>query len=176
MWKEFIRPVTKADATQLLDIYSYYVKNTAITFEYDVPSLEEFENRIESITKKYPYLCVEKDGKILAYAYANTFKPRQAYQWNVELSIYVDKYARKTGLGRALYESLEAELKKQGIINLYACIGVPNEKEDEYLNFNSQKFHEHMGFKTVGTFRNCGKKFDRWYAMIWMEKIIGEHK
>ncbi len=176
MWKEFIRPVTNADAAKLLDIYSYYVKNTAITFEYDVPSVEEFESRIKSITQKFPYICVEKDGKILAYAYANTFKPRQAYQWNVELSIYVEKSARKTGLGRALYESLEADLKKLGIINLYACIGVPNETEDEYLNFNSQKFHEHMGFKTVGTFKNCGKKFDRWYAMIWMEKIIGEHK
>ncbi len=176
MWNNYIRPVTKADAARLLDIYSYYVTETAITFEYDLPTVKEFEERIESITKKYPYLCVEKDGKILAYAYANTFKPRKAYQWNVEVSIYVDKSAHKQGLGRALYDALEVELKKQGIINVYACIAEPNEKEDEYLNFNSQKFHEHMGYKTVGTFLNCGKKFGRWYAMIWMEKVIGEHK
>ena len=172
---ETIRHVTKADAKALLDIYSYYVKNTAITFEYEIPTLEEFEKRIETITQKYPYLCIEKDGRILGYAYASTFKPREAYKWNVELSIYVDRGTVGKGLGRRLYEALEKELKAMGIINLYACIGVPNGEDDEYLTHNSEQFHEHLGFKTVGTFRNCGKKFNRWYAMIWMEKVIGEH-
>ncbi len=170
-----IRAVTKADAKELLDIYSYYVTNTAITFEYDVPSVKEFEGRIESITKRYPYICAEEDGKILGYAYAAPFKEREAYKWDVELSIYVERSRRKCGLGRALYSALEEELKKIGIINLYACIGIPNGDDDEYLNHASQKFHEKLGFKTVGTFYNCGKKFGRWYAMIWMEKFIGEH-
>ena len=170
-----IRHVTQADTKALLDIYSHYVRKTAITFEYEVPSVEEFEKRIETITQKYPYLCIEKDGRILGYAYASTFKPREAYKWNVELSVYVDKAAIGKGLGRCLYEALEKELKAMGIINLYACIGIPNDEDDEFLTRNSEQFHKHMGFKTVGTFRNCGKKFNRWYAMIWMEKVIGEH-
>ena len=175
-WKKFIRLVKKSDAARLLEIYSYYVEKTVITFEYEVPTVAEFESRIENTLKKYPYLCVEKDGKILAYAYAGVFKDRAAYQWDVELSIYVEKSAHGKGLGRALYEELESELKKQGILNLYACIAIPNDKDDEYLNHNSQNFHEHLGFKTVGTFLNSGKKFGRWYGMVWMEKIIGEHK
>ena len=73
-----------------------------------------------------------------------------------------------------LYEALEERLAKMGIINLYACIADPVE-EDEYLTSNSTDFHSHMGYKTVGVFRNCGRKFDRWYTMIWMEKLIGEH-
>lgn len=175
-WQKYIRPVEKTDAAGLLEIYSYYVKNTVITFEYEVPTLSEFENRIEKTTKKYPYLCAEKDGKIIGYAYAGVFKDRAAYQWDVELSIYIEKNFHGLGLGRALYEALESELKKQGILNLYACIAIPNDTDDEYLNHNSQHFHEHLGFKTVGTFLNSGKKFDRWYGMIWMEKMIGEHK
>lgn len=175
-WQDFVRPVVKEDAARLLEIYSYYVKNTAVSYEYDVPSVEEFESRIEHTTQKYPYLCVEKDGKILGYAYAGTFHTRAAYQWDVELSIYVDRCVRKSGLGRCLYHSLEEKLKKIGILNMYACIAVPNKEEDEYLTYNSEKFHEHMGFRKVGTFYNCAKKFNRWYGMIWMEKFIGEHE
>ncbi len=170
-----IRPVVTADASRLLEIYSHYVANTVITFEYDVPSIEEFERRIETTTRKYPYLCIEKDGIIVGYAYAGEFKSRAAYQWDVELSIYIDKDFHKQGLGKVLYVALEQELKRRGFLNLYACIAVPNAKEDEYLTYNSQQFHEHLGFKTVGTFHDCGKKFNRWYAMVWMEKIIGEH-
>lgn len=77
------------------------------------------------------------------------------------------------GLGRRLYEELADRLKKMGILNLYACIGYP-QVEDEYLTKNSAEFHAHLGFELVGTFHNCGYKFDRWYDMVWMEKIIGE--
>ncbi len=82
---------------------------------------------------------------------------------------------KKCGLGRKLYEALADRLKTMGILNLYACIGYPK-AEDEYLNKNSAQFHEHLGFHLCGTFENCGYKFNRWYDMIWMEKIIGEHK
>ena len=170
-----IRNVTPDDAESLLSIYKTYVLNTAITFEYQVPALAEFKSRISQTIKKYPYLCAEDNGKILGYAYASAFKERAAYQWSVELSIYIDKDSHGQGLGRSLYESLESGLKKMGIINLYACIAYP-EKEDEYLSNNSLDFHSHMGFRKVGDFKNCAAKFGRWYHMTWMEKIIGEHK
>ena len=170
-----IRNVVINDAERLLEIYSYYVTDTAISFEYTVPSLAEFQSRIKRITEKYPYLVVEKDGQIQGYAYAHPFVEREAYDWCCETTIYLDKNARKCGLGRMLYEALEARLKEMGIINLYACIARTDQK-DEYLNNNSPEFHEHLGYKTVGEFRKCGYKFGRWYDMIWMEKIIGEHK
>ncbi|MCR5255487.1 MAG: GNAT family N-acetyltransferase [Acetatifactor sp.] len=170
-----IRTATSEDADKLLNIYSYYVLNTAITFEYEVPSLEEFKGRIENTLKKYPYLVAEENGQILGYAYAGAFKGRAAYDWSVETSIYVSKDARRNHIGSALLDRLEETLKKQNILNVNACIGVPREEEDEYLTFDSVRFHEKKGYKAVGTFHECGYKFDRWYNMIWMEKMIGEH-
>lgn len=170
-----IRNATTADAADILKIYSYYVENTAITFEYDVPTLEEFAGRIEKTLKRYPYLVILCDGKIMGYAYAGTFKDRAAYDWSVETTVYLAHDAVKCGLGKRLYLALEEALKQQGIINLYACIGHPIE-EDEYLTKNSAQFHEHLGYETVGHFHKCGYKFGRWYDMIWMEKIIGDHK
>ena len=169
-----IRAVCGDDAEALLSIYRYYVQNTAISFEWEVPSLEEFRARIVHTLKKYPYLAAVQDGQILGYAYAGPFVGRAAYSWSAELTIYLAPEARKRGLGRALYEALEERLAGMGILNLYACIGVP-EKEDEYLNFNSARFHAHMGFTRCGEFHQCGCKFGRWYNMVWMEKIIGEH-
>ena len=170
-----IRGVTPDDAGALLSIYRPYVLDTAITFEYDVPSLEEFRERITHTIQKYPYLCAEEDGKILGYAYAGAFKERAAYQWSVELSIYLDKDCHGHGYGRLLYAALESALKEMGIINLYACIAYP-EKDDEYLTNNSVDFHAHLGFKKVGDFKNCANKFGRWYHMTWMEKIIAEYE
>ena len=163
------------DAERLLEIYDYYVKNTAITFEYTTPTIEEFRGRIEKTMQKYPYLVAEKDGVIAGYAYAGAFVGRAAYDWSCETSIYLDKNARKCGIGKTLYAALEKELKKMGILNMYACIGYPD-NEDEYLTKNSAEFHSHIGFVQVGEFHKCGYKFGRWYNMIWMEKIIGEHK
>ena len=151
------------------------MENTAITFEYDVPTLEEFKQRITNTLKKYPYLVVVKEGTILGYAYAGVFKNRAAYDWSAEMTIYLKYDAVKCGLGRMLYEALETEMKKRGFLNLYACIGYPIE-EDEYLTRNSAEFHAHLGYQTVGEFHKCGYKFGRWYNMIWMEKLIGEHK
>ena len=163
------------DAERLLEIYDYYVKNTAITFEYTTPTIEEFRGRMEKTMQKYPYLVAEKDGVIAGYAYAGAFVGRAAYDWSCETSIYLDKNARKCGIGKTLYTALEKELKEMGILNMYACIGYPAE-EDEYLTKNSADFHSHIGFTQVGEFHKCGYKFGRWYNMIWMEKIIGEHK
>ena len=170
-----IRSAAKEDAEALLNIYAYYVENTAITFEYDVPTIEEFQQRIETTLKKYPYFVMEENGQILGYAYAGVFKDRAAYDWCVEVTIYLARTAAGNGYGRMLYEALENELKERGILNLYACIGYPIEN-DEYLTKNSVEFHAHLGYEHVGKFHKCGYKFGRWYDMVWMEKLIGEHK
>lgn len=169
-----VRDAVLADAARILEIYAYYVQHTAISFEYEVPTLSEFENRMKQTKKKYPYLVVEQDGAIQGYAYAGPFVGRAAYDHSCELTIYLDNAAKKHGFGRKLYEELEKRLQELGIVNLYACIGYPD-IEDEYLNKNSAEFHAHLGFQTVGEFRKCGYKFGRWYSMIWMEKIIGPH-
>ena len=169
-----IRDAVPGDAERLLEIYAWYVEHTAISFEYETPSVDEFQSRMERIMEKYPYLVVEIGGVIQGYAYAGPFVGRAAYDWSCEVTIYLDHGAHKQGLGRRLYEALEKALKDMGILNLYACIGYP-ETEDEYLTKNSAEFHAHLGFTEAGRFRQCGYKFGRWYDMIWMEKIIGEH-
>lgn len=170
-----IRTAVFSDAKRLLEIYAYYIMETAVSFEYDVPSLSEFETRMRNTLKNYPYLVIEVNGRVVGYAYAGPFVGRQAYDRSCELSIYLDRTAWKHGLGRRLYETLEAELRKRGFLNLYACIAYP-EVEDEFLTRNSADFHARMGFSEVGRFHKCGHKFGRWYDMIWMEKIIGDHQ
>ena len=169
-----VRNAATEDAARLLEIYAYYVKNTAITFEYEVPSLAEFKNRMKATLQRYPYLVIVKDGYIEGYAYAGAFHKRAAYDWSCETTIYLDRNAQKCGLGRRLYEALEKALHGMGILNLYACIGYPV-CEDEYLTTNSADFHAHLGYEKIGEFHLCGYKFGRWYNMIWMEKIIGTH-
>ena len=166
-----IRSATPDDAARLLEIYGYYVERTAISFELETPSLAEFRERIEKTLARYPHLVAEEDGAIVGYAYAGVFKARAAYDHCVELTIYLDRNVRRRGLGRKLYEALEAELQKRGFRNLYACIGYPVE-EDEYLTRNSADFHAHLGFTEVGRFHACGYKFGRYYDMIWMEKCL----
>ena len=176
MRKDYIiRSVRIEDAKKLLEIYAPYVRNTAISFEYDVPTVEEFENRIKKITNKYPYLVAEVEGEILGYAYATEFHPRAAYGWCAEMAIYIKQDQRQCGIGRALYEELEIRLTDMGMLNLYACIGY-TENEDPYLTKDSVKFHEKMGYHLNGHFTKCGYKFGRWYDMVWMEKFIGKHE
>ena len=175
MNKMNIRMATPGDAEEILNIYAYYIENTAVTFEYDIPTIEEFRGRIVKTLKRYPYLVLEDNETIMGYAYAGPLKERAAYDWSVETSIYTHKDSHGVGYGRKLYEALECALVDQGILNLYACIAYPI-VEDEYLTKNSAQFHEHLGYKTVGEFYKCGYKFGRWYNMIWMEKLIGKHK
>lgn len=170
----WLRPAKLGDAEQLLAIYTYYVEHTAISFDYIAPTLEEFQRRMEKTMERYPYLVLEAEGQVWGYAYAGPFVGRAAYDWCCELTIYLHPQATKRGWGRLLYQELEMRLREMGILNLYACIGYP-ESDDEYLTRNSAYFHAHLGFSQVGFFQNCGYKFGRWYHMVWMEKIIGEH-
>ena len=156
------------DAKKLVEIYKFYVEKTDITFEYDVPTVEEFKERIRNTLIKYPYIVAEEDGEILGYAYAGEFKGRKAYDWAVEASIYVKHGVAGKGIGTFLYNELERYLKMQNIININACIAYPNEKSEE--------FHKKFGYKKVAHFTKCGYKSGQWKDMIWMEKFIGEHK
>ena len=166
-----IRQATTADAQELLNIYAPYVTHTAITYEYTVPSLDEFSGRICKTLQKYPYLVAEQDGHIVGYAYAGVFKDRRAYDCSVETSIYISRDEHGKGIGRTLYEALEDKLRAMQITNMYACIAY-TEHEDEYLTNGSVHFHEKMGFKLCGTFHRCARKFGRIYDMVWMEKEL----
>lgn len=169
-----IRDAKVTDAKAIQTIYTPYVETTAITFEYNVPSEKEFCRRIETVQQKYPWIVAMVNGKVVGYAYASAFKPRDAYQWAIETSIYVDNNNKHSGIGRQLHEALEQRLKMQGILNMNACISFID-PEDEYLTQDSVRFHERLGYQKVAHFHQCGKKFNRWYDMIWMEKMIGEH-
>ena len=169
-----LRVATVDDAAELLKIYAPYVTDTAITFEYDVPTLDDFKGRIAHTLEKYPYFVAEMNGEIVGYAYASAFHPRAAYSWTAESSIYVRRDMKRMGLGRTLYDALETALKAQGVLNLNACIACPD-VDDEYLTHNSIDFHTHLGYSIVGEFHNCGYKFGRWCNMVWMEKMLNEH-
>lgn len=170
-----LKKVTINDAEELLQIYAPYVEDTAITFEYDVPTVEEFRNRIKDISSKYPYIkAVDDNGNILGYAYAASFKGRKAYDWSCEVTIYLRMDERGKGLGKILYSKLEKSLKDMGILNMNACITYPK-SENIYVNYDSFNFHKKLGFNLVGKFTDSGFKFNEWFDMVWMEKMIGDH-
>ena len=169
-----IRSVRESDAQALLSIYAPYVTGTAVTFEWETPTEEEFRRRIKGISERYPYLVLENQGRIQGYAYASSFKGRAAYDWAVETTIYLSPSSRGKGYGKALYEALEKELARRHFLNAYACISFL-EDADPYLTQASPRFHAKMGYTRCGTFHRCGYKFGRWYDMIWMEKSLGEH-
>ncbi len=171
-----IRLARIEDAPALAAIYEPYVRETAITFEYVPPTADEFAERMRKTMEFHPYLVAELDGRLVGYAYAGTFKGRPAYDWAVETSIYVARGHAGEGIGRALHDGLERALAAQGVLNMYACIAVPDGEDDETLTRNSQRFHEYMGYRLVGEFYQCGLKGGRWYNMIWMEKMLGEHR
>ena len=163
-----IREASPSDASRLLAIYRPYVTDTTITFEYEVPSLNEFTSRMEKIRKRYPYLVCEEDGQIIGYAYADTYMIRPAYDWCAEVSIYVDREKRGMGVGKKPHESLFARLREMHVLNLYAVITSENEK--------SLAFHEKLGFQNFAVFEKAGYKQGRWLDVTWMQLFLGEHK
>lgn len=169
-----IRMATEADAKEILEIYAPYVTDTAVTFEYDVPSVAEFSKRIHDTLQTYPYIVALEDGRIVGYAYASAFKKRPAYDWAVETTLYLKQDHRGGGLGKKLYLALEDILKRQNIINLNACIAYTS-GGDIRLNNASTAFHERLGYSKAAHFTKCGYKFGTWYDMIWMEKMLKEH-
>lgn len=164
-----LRMATPADAPALVKIYEPYVRDTAITCEYEVPSAEEFAGRIAHTLERYPYLMAELGGRPVGYAYVSPLNSREAYDWSVETSIYLAPESRHRGVGGRLHEALRVCVAAMGMTNMCALIAVPHDADDEYLTHNSRDFHAHMGYRLVGTFDRCAQKFGRWYDMCWME-------
>lgn len=163
-----IRVATSRDVPAILEIYGPYVSQTAISFEYDVPTEAVFLERFQKITRQFPWLVWEENGKILGYAYADAPFERAAFRWCAEPSIYLAPEARRRGIGKALYEALEKALFKQGYCLLYALITT--------VNNDSVAFHEAMGYRQLAQFPACGFKHQAWHGIIWMEKRLQDLK
>ena len=161
-----IRFATEADAPALLGIYAQYI-DTSVTFEYALPTVEEFAGRIRDISSQYPYLVCEVDGRAVGYAYAHRVRERAAYDWIVELSVYLDNGYTGRGLGTALYSLLIDLLSLQNIKTVMGCVTMPNEK--------SQALHNALGFRKVGTSVNAGYKNGAWHDVAWFEKAIAAY-
>lgn len=164
-----VRAATPQDAEQLLEIYTPFVISedcsvSNVSFELTAPSLAEFRQRIVDISSKYPYLVGEKDGQILGYVYCHPYRERLAYQWSVEVTIYLASAGQGKGLGRLLYETMEKLLCLQGMTMAYSCITLGNE--------HSIKMHEAVGYRLIGTFTNSGYKNGQWLDTVWLEKQL----
>ena len=157
-----IRFAVEADLPQMLEIYAPYVLNTAYSFEYTVPTLDEFTQRFRSYTRQFPWLVWEEDGKVLGYAYGSRPWERAAYSWNAEISIYLAPSIHGRGIGRKRYAVLEEILKAQGYRVIYVIITSDNQ--------GSIAFHKKIGYEVVAEFPGCGHKFGRQLGTVWMEK------
>lgn len=160
-----IRLATAQDLPAILEIYRPYIEQTAITFEYDVPSLESFRERFQSVTALCPWLVWEENGEILGYAYGVPAFERKAYAWCADLSVYLKPSAFGRGIGRALYAKLEQLLEAQGYRVLYALVTTANEQ--------SVSFHKAVGYREIAVFPHCGWKLGAWYGVVWLEKDVG---
>ena len=161
-----IRTVQLSDAEAILKVYAPFITDTCISFEYIVPSVEEFAQRIASISAEYPYIVLEEDGEIVGYAYSHRYLERVAYSWDVEVTIYLAPKVQGKGLGVILYDTLEKLMALQNIKNLYSCITGDN--------VHSIEMHRAMGYELIGTFPKAGFKHNRWLDVVWMAKAIGE--
>jgi phosphinothricin acetyltransferase len=154
-----IRIASDADAAEVLRIYTPAVRDQITSLEIEVPALEEMRRRIRTTLDQFPWL-VDDEGELLrGFAYASPYRSRQAYQWSVEVSIYVDVVARRQGRGRALYERLFEILKSQGYCVAAAGIVLPNEA--------SRCMHEALGFQPAGVIPAVGFKFGAWRDVGW---------
>ena len=162
-----IRLVTENDAKLVLEIYKPYILDTIITFEYEVPTLEEFIRRIKTVSSEYPWLVCLLGNKIVGYAYAGRHRDRTAYQWSVDAAVYLSPAVHRKGIARILYESLFSILRLQGYYNVYAGISLPNEK--------STGFHKAMGFVEIGIYNKTGYKHGSWHNTAWFQLHLAEH-
>lgn len=153
------------NAAACLEIYARYVDGAATSFEEQVPSLAEFTQRIERLSRTHAYLVAEDDGRIAGYAYAGVHRERPAYRWATECTVYIDPEYQRRGLGRALYTPLFELLERQGYRLVLAGITVPNEA--------SVGLHSALGFEDVGVYRRVGWKAGAWRDVLWMAKQLG---
>lgn len=163
-----IRNIKSDDIISVLNIYAPFIANSTVTFENEIPNIDSFTNRIEHYVASFPWLVADVDGKIAGYAYASKYRDREAYQWMVECSIYLDPDFAGKGIAKNLYNALFEILKIQGIYKVFAVIGLPNLK--------SVSFHEKMGFTWFATYKNVGYKLGKWLNVGWWELILSEPK
>ncbi|MEI6759480.1 MAG: N-acetyltransferase family protein [Betaproteobacteria bacterium] len=162
-----IRPSQPADLPAITAIYAGHVLGGTGTFEIDPPTQADMAVRREDVLAKgLPYLVLVENGEVLGFAYCNWFKPRPAYRFSAEDSIYLAPAAAGRGLGRALLAELVAQAERVGIRKLIAVIG-------DSANAGSIGVHRSVGFTSVGTLRSCGWKFNQWLDVVLMEKAIG---
>ncbi|MDQ2050880.1 N-acetyltransferase family protein [Natronolimnohabitans sp. A-GB9] len=159
-----IRLARAEDAAAIRDIYAPFCESTAVTFEEQPPTEAELADRIESTLETYPWLVCTIDGRVVGYTYASRLRKRRAYQWTVELSVYVAADARSSGVGRGLYESLFAVLERQGVRDAYAVTTMPNPE--------SERFHERMGFERLADFPAMGHTDGDWHDVAWWRRPI----
>lgn len=161
-----IRLATGRDAGQVAAIYAPNVTGKIISFESDPPGTDEMRRRIEVTLERYPWLVCERGGRVLGYAYAGAHRSRAAYQWSVDVSVYVHGGAHRKGVGRALYASLFAALALQGFYNAYAGATLPNPA--------SVGLHESVGFRPVGVYHGVGYKMGAWHDVGWWHLPLRE--
>ncbi|OQB25541.1 MAG: Phosphinothricin N-acetyltransferase [Firmicutes bacterium ADurb.Bin182] len=161
-----IRLASLADCAQILIIYTPFILDTAVSFESEVPSPDEFRKRMAEVQSFFPWLVAESEGMIAGYAYASKHRDRAAYSWSADCSVYVRPEYQGKGIGTALYACLFEILKLQGFYSVFAGVSLPNAK--------SCALHESMGFYPVGIFRNAGFKFGRWIDTKWYGLILQE--
>lgn len=162
-----LRFARSSDSAALLNIYAQYI-DTPITFECILPTEKEFAKRITGICAEYPYLIWEKSGHIIGYAYAHRQMEREAYQWNAELSVYLDQAYTSQGLGKKLYHTLMEILKLQGVKTVYGGVTLPNPK--------SERLHLSLGFHCLGIYHHTGYKCQAWHDVAWFEKEISPYE
>ncbi|WP_259069369.1 GNAT family N-acetyltransferase [Mucilaginibacter sp. X4EP1] len=162
-----VRLISPEDTSSVLAIYAPYITDAVISFEYEVPSLNEFAERISTTTGEYPWLVCEYDNQVIGYVYASKHRARTAYQWSAECTAYLAAGFHRLGLARILYDALFEILKLQNIINVYAGITLPNTKSEE--------FHKAMNFYLIGTNKNVGYKFNKWHDVGWFQLDLSEH-
>ena len=161
-----IRSATLDDAPALLEIYRPFIENTAVSFETQVPTVDEFAARVEKALNGWAWLVAEVDGQIAGYAYGGTHRERAAYRWSVETSVYLHSDFHRRGIARLLYSQLFDVLAEKGYCNAYAGATLPNDA--------SISFHRSMGFEWVGVFKRVGWKFGRWHDVAWMQHVLRE--
>ncbi len=154
-----IRIAREEDAPDVLRIYTPAVRDQVTSLETVVPTLKEMQGRIRTILESFPWLVDDDQGTLRGFAYASPYRSRQAYQWSVEVSIYVDNEARRQGRGRKLYERLFEILRQQGYCAAVAGIVMPNDA--------SQRMHESMGFQSSGVLPSVGYKQGAWRDVGW---------
>ena len=157
-----IRIANFADARAIAAIYAHYVHKTAITFVAEAPTTADFVSRISD--PRYPFLVAVVNDRVVGFAYASMFRTKAAYRWDVELSIYLTPGIEGQGIGSELMEKLLAAVEKQGYLNAYSCITMPNDR--------SVNLHKKFGFEELGCFPNSGYKMGAWHDVIWMGKNL----